>query len=57
MGKKNSKESTTGAMASTTSTSFFSPPEGKPFLIYQCGTNNWQREGEFSPGTSTAPAR
>ena len=21
-----------------------------PFLIYQLGTNNWQREGEFAPG-------
>ncbi len=24
---------------------------GKPFLIYQLGTNNWQREGEFAPGS------
>ena len=23
----------------------------KPFLIYQLGTNNWQREGEFAPGS------
>jgi len=30
---------------------FFSPPEGKPFMVYQLGTNNWQREGEFSPGS------
>ena len=24
--------------------------DNKPFLVYQLGTNNWQREGEFAPG-------
>eukprot|EP00511_Aplanochytrium_stocchinoi_P004848 CAMPEP_0204834548 /NCGR_PEP_ID=MMETSP1346-20131115/20045_1 /ASSEMBLY_ACC=CAM_ASM_000771 /TAXON_ID=215587 /ORGANISM="Aplanochytrium stocchinoi, Strain GSBS06" /LENGTH=470 /DNA_ID=CAMNT_0051967917 /DNA_START=106 /DNA_END=1518 /DNA_ORIENTATION=+ len=30
---------------------FAKPEEGKPYLIYQLGTNNWQREGEFAPGS------
>jgi len=30
---------------------FFQPKAGKPFLVYQLGTNNWQREGEFAPGS------
>lgn len=25
--------------------------QGGPFLVYQLGTNNWQREGEFAPGS------
>ena len=30
---------------------FFHLKMQKPFLIYQLGTNNWQREGEFAPGS------
>uniref|UniRef100_A0A7S2W9Y5 Glycosyl transferase family 1 domain-containing protein n=1 Tax=Mucochytrium quahogii TaxID=96639 RepID=A0A7S2W9Y5_9STRA len=31
--------------------SFYKAPAGKKFVIYQLGTNNWQREGEFAPGS------
>lgn len=39
-------------MASHSSnTPFFKPPKDKPLLIFQLGTNNWQREGEYAPGS------
>lgn len=28
-----------------------STADGKPYLMYQLGTNNWQREGEYAPGS------
>ncbi|CAK9017388.1 D-inositol 3-phosphate glycosyltransferase (N-acetylglucosamine-inositol-phosphate N-acetylglucosaminyltransferase) (GlcNAc-Ins-P N-acetylglucosaminyltransferase) [Durusdinium trenchii] len=30
---------------------FAAQAEGKPLLVYQLGTNNWQREGEYAPGS------